>query len=279
MYVLFQTFSFVFLIVSRVDTYTIDLPSNLPPTFKGRAMRFSYQLVVGTCRASSGLASGSSSGGGGGNVQTSRVMRVPIRVYNHVSGGCGYLCVFLYSFFVLIYRLLVDFPSQPYDILWPVSKRREKAVVGVTQDVEKDNKEIRGGGNTGNGTYKRRAIDALLCVSPGTVSNFNFMHSVASLQSTTLPPDPTFNEALQSLKSYANKLLANDPALEENNERESLNDISSNSAGQVEKVIGGLTGCREAVEIITRNTRKSMSTIIQSLIRLMCPFYQKCLTI
>ena len=62
------------------DTYTIQLPDNLPPTFKGRSIKFSYELVIGTCRAASrGLGVGSNS--------ISRVMKVPIRVYNNVSGS------------------------------------------------------------------------------------------------------------------------------------------------------------------------------------------------
>ena len=62
-----------------LDSYTIKLPDNLPPTFKGRSLRFSYELVVGICRA------GSASGGSSNSI--SRVMKVPIRMYNHVVGG------------------------------------------------------------------------------------------------------------------------------------------------------------------------------------------------
>jgi hypothetical protein len=62
-----------------LDTYTIKLPDNLPPTFKGKSLRFSYELVVGICRA------GCASGGSANSI--SRVMKVPIRMYNHVVGG------------------------------------------------------------------------------------------------------------------------------------------------------------------------------------------------
>lgn len=60
---------------SRSYTYSIMLPAVLPPTFKGRVMRFSYELVVGTCRA-----------GIGEQGSVSKVMKVPIRVYNNVDG-------------------------------------------------------------------------------------------------------------------------------------------------------------------------------------------------
>ncbi|XP_006454967.1 hypothetical protein AGABI2DRAFT_114737 [Agaricus bisporus var. bisporus H97] len=40
---------------SKTYTYSIKLPEVLPPTYKGRTLSFSYELVVGTCRASSTL--------------------------------------------------------------------------------------------------------------------------------------------------------------------------------------------------------------------------------
>jgi hypothetical protein len=68
------------------DTYTLPLPDNLPPTFKGRSFKFSYQFVVGTCRAgSSAIMPGNGMGPTGAN-SVSRVMNVPIRVYNNVLG-------------------------------------------------------------------------------------------------------------------------------------------------------------------------------------------------
>ena len=60
-----------------LDTYTVKLPSNLPPTYRGRTLRFSYQLSIGACRATVDAGVPSSQ---------SRVMKVPIRIYNHVSG-------------------------------------------------------------------------------------------------------------------------------------------------------------------------------------------------
>lgn len=59
-------------------TYEVPLPNLLPPTFRGKSMRFSYHLVVGSAKP----------GGGGG---MSKIMRVPIRIYNNVSGQWSYL--------------------------------------------------------------------------------------------------------------------------------------------------------------------------------------------
>ena len=72
------------------DTYSIMLPENLPPTFKGKCLKFSYELLIGTCRAASSPSSASASVGSGPRSANSisRIMKVPIRVYNHVAGGC-----------------------------------------------------------------------------------------------------------------------------------------------------------------------------------------------
>ena len=67
-------------------TYTVNLPDCLPPTFKGRAFRFSYQLVVGTCRSLTPFVPHTSVTPKDVERRRSRVMRVPIRVYNHVAG-------------------------------------------------------------------------------------------------------------------------------------------------------------------------------------------------
>ena len=67
-------------------------------------LKFTYHLVVGVCRAAptpilgTGYASYGTPGGGKGG-STSRVMRIPIRVYNNVVGetffffGGWWLCM------------------------------------------------------------------------------------------------------------------------------------------------------------------------------------------
>lgn len=75
------------LIMLRTDTYSVPLPDNLPPTFKGRSLKFSYQFVVGTCRAGSSPPPLSGKGMGPTGVNSvSRVMKVPVRLYNNVFG-------------------------------------------------------------------------------------------------------------------------------------------------------------------------------------------------
>lgn len=65
-------------------TYTVSLPENLPPTFRGRSYQFSYQFILGICRSVSPSGPGVTSTAGQNS--SSRVMKVPIRVYNNVIG-------------------------------------------------------------------------------------------------------------------------------------------------------------------------------------------------
>ena len=81
----FETYSFT-------DTYSVMLPANLPPTFRGRSLKLSYELVIGTCRASASAMRSTSSLGPTGASSISRVMKVPIRVYNNVTGMPFFFC-------------------------------------------------------------------------------------------------------------------------------------------------------------------------------------------
>jgi hypothetical protein len=58
------------------DTYSVSIPKGLPPSFRGKYFRLTYYLVVGTTRPDSEADAG----------QLRRVIRVPIRMYNHVAG-------------------------------------------------------------------------------------------------------------------------------------------------------------------------------------------------
>ncbi|TCD68602.1 hypothetical protein EIP91_010393 [Steccherinum ochraceum] len=94
---------------SRSYTYSLPLPENLPPTFRGRTLRFSYQFILGICRA------GSSPPTGSGPSSQSRVMKVPIRLYTHVKVGRS---------------------PTPYDLLWPVGLRNRLSLQSLAKVVE-----------------------------------------------------------------------------------------------------------------------------------------------
>ncbi|KAJ7638342.1 Rgp1-domain-containing protein [Roridomyces roridus] len=163
---------------SRSYTYTLPLPSNLPPTFKGRTLRFSYELVVGACRAPPGGK------GGGGSI--SRVMKVPIRVYNNVD---------------------VARPPKPYDLRWPVARR-----IASPRGAQDDNPR-------------------------GHVEE---TRASAVPQQTHKPDEGNMSD----LSLYAERLFASTAG------GLSLGDDGADGKG------GGLSGCREAVEVLTRNLKK-----------------------
>ncbi|CAA7266333.1 unnamed protein product [Cyclocybe aegerita] len=223
---------------SRTYTYTIRLPDILPPTFKGKALKFSYELVVGTCRAGP-----PGSGGGMGVNSISRVMKVPIRVYNHVS---------------------VSRSLRPYDILWPVSKRQDVGMPGTEAKVVESMPETQKG-----------------------------LLQIPRMPSSSSSPSLSSSNTLESIRDYARSLLA---SLADSSEGQSKSDPESpsspltndgaeangrrngntNGNGNAKRrsilrpeemrrteserekeAEGGLTGCREAVEILTRNPKKA----------------------
>ncbi|KAH9487327.1 RAB6A-GEF complex partner protein 2 [Psilocybe cubensis] len=209
---------------SRSYTYTVKLPDNLPPTFKGKALKFNYELIVGTCRAGP-------SGGSGGGVSAnsiSRVMKVPVRIYNHVAVGHS---------------------MKPYDLLWPVSRRQDAGMPGTEAKVEEEGNEL----------------DRL---SSG----------VARLPASSTPSSSASTNTRESIQEYARSLLASLPEpVPQEDGGSSWSSTDGVLDGQGEKMINtrraeelrrtesererveevNLTGCREAVEILTRNPKKA----------------------
>ena len=67
-------------LIEALVVYTIQLPASLPPAHRGRAFRFSYDLVVSLTVALPGP----------GKRQKSKEIEVPIRVWANVSREWGY---------------------------------------------------------------------------------------------------------------------------------------------------------------------------------------------
>ncbi|KDQ52969.1 hypothetical protein JAAARDRAFT_197762 [Jaapia argillacea MUCL 33604] len=192
---------------SRSYTYTLKLPANLPPTFRGRILRFSYELSVGVCRA--GTLPAPQHMGSGAN-SSSKVMKVPIRVYNNVAVG----------------RI-----PRPYDLMWPVAKRRDPVPLAKVLEI------------VGDSLHTKPDTSQSLVASP----------------SISLPLADSYTE----LQQYARRLLASLPQPETNGLSAKADVVQVLSPPRNELELereredeGGLTGCREAVEILTRNPKK-----------------------
>lgn len=80
------------------DVYTLQLPTSLPPAFKGKAMRFSYDLVISL----------NVSLPGGGKRQRTKEISVPVRIWPNVS---------------------LPRPLSTYNILDPVIQTKEEGVI------------------------------------------------------------------------------------------------------------------------------------------------------
>ncbi|KAF0450058.1 Rgp1-domain-containing protein [Gigaspora margarita] len=87
---------------TRTYTYETRLPTDLPPTHRGKAIRFNYNLIIGTHR--------------GGLNQQSHIVQLPFRVFNFVS----------------------DDGSRPvYDLMNPVIIYKDEAVIKCKEDSPK----------------------------------------------------------------------------------------------------------------------------------------------
>lgn len=104
---------------SRTYTFSMDLPQELPPSFRGRSIKFSYNLVVGTSYDSGGIGGrGRSKAGAGGGT---KVIRVPIRVYNHV---------------------FLNGARPSYDLTSPIINLRDIAQTGKVESLVPEKAEV-----------------------------------------------------------------------------------------------------------------------------------------
>lgn len=160
---------------------------------------------------------------------------------------------------------LVGRGLTPYDLLWPVSKRLDAGVPDLEAKV------VEGVGLT-NMNHSS--------MSPGAA----FFLSISQLLTDEShlfrsgPPSSSLDDTLESVRSYAASLLATLPNAKGKSPDDASSDGADNSEagngkyndgeGQESWKIeqdgesadeGGLTGCREAVELLTRNQRKGMA--------------------
>jgi RAB6A-GEF complex partner protein 2 len=132
---------------------------------------------------------------------------------------------------------------MPYDLLWPVCTRLDAGIpeAKVVEEV--------------GGAQKNRSSMSIFCSSRTSTDKF---YSVSSPILT--------DDTLESLQSYAKSLLATLPDAK-GKSRDCAADAmngkckASEESWRIERDReladeGGLTGCREAVELLTRNQRK-----------------------
>lgn len=206
---------------SKTYTYTLPLPSTLPPTFSGRMIRFSYELIVGTCRRGDSVEGAATSAG----VTVSRVMKVPIRVYNWVS---------------------VSNPQRPYDLLLPVRKHDGGKVTDT---------------GSADGNTKKDLSSSLSKLSP-TTTPYGSLDDLRAYGERLLETFPAEGSTGVRIKEPAESVPESVPSSSSGLASGSGSNVVSDplrlfeKEHEAEKEGGELTGCREAVEILTRNPKK-----------------------
>ncbi|KAG8745444.1 hypothetical protein FRC10_007987 [Ceratobasidium sp. 414] len=181
---------------TRSYIYTISLPTALPPSFRGKYFRLTYHLVVGTTRPDTHPDAG----------QIRRVIRVPIRMYNHVAVG--------------------QVP-RPYDLMWPLARRREGAMLvgGVEEGKSRGLKEERG-------------------------------NPLVHLPTNSTPSNKG-KITRRELEAYAKRLLAANPgALSNGMSKLQLQLPNGPATNTYEDDEGADMSCRDAVEVVTRHSKK-----------------------
>ncbi|KAJ3171320.1 hypothetical protein HK101_011265 [Irineochytrium annulatum] len=123
---------------SRSFRYSIDLPPSLPPTHRGKIIRFSYKLVVGIQR-------------GGDPARRSQVIQLPFRLFGRVEG---------------------DGSKTKYEILSPVIVNREEAIVVPVESDAEEGEKKRSQDPIGDDEEKLTLMQSLIlvCQRSGKVS-------------------------------------------------------------------------------------------------------------
>ncbi|GAA6046285.1 hypothetical protein NBRC10513_002275 [Rhodotorula toruloides] len=210
---------------SKSFTFSIRIPADLPPSFRGKAIKFNYYLVVGSNRISLGPISLKHATDdvrpvpkAQGKPSVSRVMRVPIRVYNHV-GVTG---------------------ARPfYDLTNPVIFQRDEAITADVQDKKETAVAVTKlqRPDTGKDDFESYAV--------------NLLSSVAS-NSPEIVQNPSLSPTLEATRSPT--LMEAPPSLRP--------EMSSHRGGGGKAIeafgldVDEAEGCKAAVEIVSRNSQK-----------------------
>ncbi|MCO5565533.1 hypothetical protein L7F22_019207 [Adiantum nelumboides] len=97
---------------SRSFNFRVPLPPDLPPSYVGKAISFSYTLTLGTNRLGRNKR--------GTMEQKSRLVRIPMRVYNHIN---------------------ISGMTAFYDLTNPIINKRDEAIV-KSDDVDIDDPNV-----------------------------------------------------------------------------------------------------------------------------------------
>ncbi|GAA6029152.1 hypothetical protein JCM8097_001625 [Rhodosporidiobolus ruineniae] len=202
---------------SKTFTFSIRVPADLPPSFRGKSIKFNYHLVVGTNRIPFGPVPHPGQVAAYRRESVSRVMRVPVRVYNHV-GVTG---------------------ARPfYDLTNPIIFQRDEA---TAIDADNPKVPIRKVHNPDAGkhefeAYAANLLDSVAANSPEILQNASLSPTLEQARS------PTMMEAGPQLRPEMSSRAGG-----------GAGGLGREGLG-AEAEEGG--GCKAAVEIVSRNSQK-----------------------
>lgn len=151
--------------------YTLQLPATLPPAFKGKALRFSYELVLSLNVALPG----------GGKRQRSKEIIVPVRVWPNVS----------------LHHML-----RTYDVLQPIIQTSESG------SVEERNPTPTTTPRRPQHMYEPpQSIDSLAAYAKRLVDSVEEHKAPPSPSKTFRPLSPQKSRSLKSARPRASRLL------------------------------------------------------------------------
>lgn len=107
---------------SKTYSFTMQLPTDLPPSYFGKAIKFTYELVIGTNRVDSRKIAAKA-----GN-QRSRLIKIPLRIYNHVNIA-GARAFFDLTNPVILLRDTAKIREEDSDLKSTEAKRRAEEMV------------------------------------------------------------------------------------------------------------------------------------------------------
>ncbi|KIR59967.1 hypothetical protein I314_04402 [Cryptococcus bacillisporus CA1873] len=210
-------------------TYTLQLPTNLPPAHRGRAFRFSYDLVVSLSVALPG----------GGDRQKSKDVVVPIRIWANVS---------------------LRNPLCTYDVLKPIIQSKEEGhVEDVGNSVDPQSPYVREGRAKVPVQRKQANMPDQFRIKTGDTSESLQAYALHLLdilndgEINTLPLSPSMPKSLHRLSTSS----PSSPAFR----IPILPTVPANTFIEGDNVfsdeLGGSEGCGEAVEILSRHSAKA----------------------
>ncbi|GAA5833767.1 hypothetical protein JCM3766R1_000093 [Sporobolomyces carnicolor] len=199
---------------SKSFSFSIRLPADLPPSFRGKAIKFNYQLVVGSNRVSMTSANPNMTTRMG---SVSRVMRVPLRIYNHV-GVTG---------------------ARPfYDLTNPVIYQRDEAIVSPVDDETKV------------APARRKTVKSDVGRPEFESFASNLLSSIAvSPEFSSQKPFPHLSSSVNGGRNTPRSIMDVRPEMRP--------EMSSHRGGEAFGIdLDTANGCKSAVEIVSRNSQK-----------------------